>query len=218
MSTPSNRDTDAPAAITTSTGYTVIPAPIATNDQRVCFICLQTDTDTPNRTWVNACPCSLEAHEQCLLRWIAEMEASRTRTKSGFQCPACKAPFIIEEHHDPFVTFRDRLYGRYSRASPYILLVLVAGGSVAGAACYGLSAAAVFAGPETAMRWVGFRTARTSSIMGNMWLLSWVGPGLVFLRLLPSFGSGLLIPVSIFVGYPSRFALPHLMASFPLTS
>jgi hypothetical protein len=137
------------------------------------------------------------------------MEASRTRTKGGFACPACKALFIIEEHYDPFVSLRDRLYGRYSRASPYIILVLVFGGSVAGAACYGLGAAAVFAGPEAAARWVGFRTAPASSIVGNMWVLSWVGPGLVFLRLLPSFGSAVLLPFSAFVSSPSCCSPPR---------
>ena len=201
MSTPSSGGTAATAA-TTSAGHTIIPAPIATNDQHVCYICLLNDTDTPDATWVNPCPCSLEAHEECLLRWIAEMEMSNQGSKNGFRCQACKAPFIIEEPYDPFLAIRDRVYRRYSRCSPYILMLLVSGGGVAGAACYGLSAAAFFAGPQAAMRWVGFQNRPVHTTLFRMWKLSHIGPALVIFRWLPGLGSALAVPASLWVGSP----------------
>ncbi|SPQ23912.1 e19e0c80-968f-4d25-ba82-e30450deb32e [Thermothielavioides terrestris] len=131
-----------------SNRHAIIPAPIAADNQHVCFICLQNDTDTPNATWVNPCPCSLEAHEECMLDWVADMETSQGRSKNGLRCPACKAPIRIQEPYDLFIALRDGLTRRYSRLSPYILLVLVSSGGVAGASWYGWGAAAIFAGPD----------------------------------------------------------------------
>lgn len=210
MSAPGSSDTAALMGATTTAGHTIIPAPIATNDQHVCFICLQNDTDTPDATWVNPCPCSLEAHEECLLRWISEIETSNRRYKGGLKCPACKEPFKIEEPYDAFLAIRDRLFYRYTRTSPFILLFLVVGGSTAGAACYGLGAASAFAGPEAAMRWVGFRSGRVPSILFKMWKLSFIGPYLVVYRWWPSLGNILSLPFSLLVGSPPyRGGSPH---------
>jgi hypothetical protein len=183
--------------------HTIVPAPIATNDQHVCFICLQNDTDTPNATWVNPCPCSLEAHEGCLLRWIAEMEASSSNrpSKSGLKCPACKAPITVEEPFDALLAIRDRLYRRYSRAAPYILLVLVSGGTLAGATWYGCGAASIFAGTDAVERWMdrSHGRARLPILVGKFWALSTIGPGLIIMRWLPWLGSIVLVPISALV-------------------
>ncbi|KAL2169198.1 hypothetical protein VTG60DRAFT_6362 [Thermothelomyces hinnuleus] len=179
--------------------HEIIPAPIATNEQRVCFICLQNDTDTPNATWVNPCPCSLEAHEECMLRWIAEMEASpRQSKKGGFKCPACKATITVEEPHDPLLAIRDLLYARYSRVSPYILTVIITGGSFAGALWYGQTAASIFAGRRAVARWMwpGERQRWPSTLI-KLWILSSIGPGLVIMRWLPWLGTVVVLPFSV---------------------
>lgn len=91
---------------------------------RSCFICLQTPAETPNAVWVNACPCSLEAHEDCMLRWISEHERESTKT---LRCPACKGKIQTTEPSDRFVGLRDRLHKMYSRITPAILLGIVTG-------------------------------------------------------------------------------------------
>lgn len=91
---------------------------------RSCFICLQTPAETPNAVWVNACPCSLEAHEDCMLRWISEHERESTKT---LRCPACKGKIQTTEPKDRFVGLRDRLHKVYSRVTPAILLGIVTG-------------------------------------------------------------------------------------------
>lgn len=91
---------------------------------RSCFICLQTPSETPNAAWVNACPCSLEAHEDCMLRWISEHERESTKT---LRCPACKGKIQTTEPKDSFVGLRDRLHKMYSRITPAILLGVVTG-------------------------------------------------------------------------------------------
>lgn len=193
MATPSN---DSASART----HVIIPAPIATNDQHVCFICLQNDSDTPNATWVNPCPCSLEAHEECMLRWIAEMETSSNRSRSGLKCPACKAPITVDEPYDSILALRDGLYRKYSRVAPYVLLVLVSGGTIAGATWYGFGAASIFAGPDAVTRWMGPRSRRRiPAVMLKFWALSTIGPGLVITRWLPWLGSIVLVPFSTLV-------------------
>jgi hypothetical protein len=184
-----------------NTAHTIIPAPIATNEQHICFICLHTDSDTPNAVWVDPCPCSLEAHEGCMLRYIAEMETTRRRSnRTPLACPACKAPFVIEEPRDAFLAVRDNLYRRYSRASPIMLALFIASGSFAGALWYGGSSVAIFAGHDTFIRWLeGGGRQRLPSTLIKMAALSAIGPSLLVFRWLPSLGTIVLLPFSVLV-------------------
>ncbi|KAL2131791.1 hypothetical protein VTI74DRAFT_4592 [Chaetomium olivicolor] len=197
MATPDgNATTSTPADSTTTP---IIPAPIAANDQRVCFICLLTDTeDAPDAVWVNPCPCTLEAHQHCLLRWIAEMEVSPNQTvRGGLKCPACKAPIAVEEPRDTFIALRDRLYRLRVRMSPFLLGVLVTGSSVAGSAWYGWNAANVFAGPEVVTKWMGESRRALPWLDRKMWMLSAVGPVLVLMRWFPALGPMVAAPVAV---------------------
>lgn len=141
-----------------------------------------------------------------MLRWIAEMEGSSDQQKTGHKCPACKAPIIIEEPYDPIVAFRDKLYRKYSRISPYILLVIVSGGTMAGAAAYGWSAACIFAGHDAVSRWFGtFSRRRIPSTTLKVVFLSALGPGLVITRWLSSLGTVVLLPFSVLVSSSQAF-------------
>ncbi|KAK0627279.1 hypothetical protein B0T14DRAFT_512336 [Immersiella caudata] len=185
-----------------SSSNTIVPAPIATADtQHVCFICLQTDADAPNGPWVHACPCSLEAHEKCMLQWIAEMETTpRTSTNSqssqGLRCPACRARIRVEEPRDSVVAFYNAFQRTYGRISPMILLTIVSGGTMVGSAWYGWNALSVFAGSHAARRWLGARVmpSRFAGMPTPVALvtsavrlaeLSLIGPGLVVLWWVP---------------------------------
>jgi hypothetical protein len=191
MATPSNGNTS----------HQIIPAPLTTNEQHICFICLHTDVDTPNAVWVDPCPCSLEAHEGCMLRYIGEMETTRRRSnKSPLACPACKAPFIIEEPYDRFLAIRDNLYRRYSRMAPVVLGSFVIGGSFAGAMWYGGTAVSIFIGHDAFARWMeGGGRQRLPSTLIKLATLSVIGPGLLVFRWLPSLGTVLLLPFSVLV-------------------
>lgn len=179
--------------------HSIMPAPSATFDhQHVCFICLQNDTDTPDAKWVHPCPCSLEAHEECMLHWVADMEASSGRSKDNFKCPACKARITIHEPHDTFLALQDGLYRRYSRLTPYILCVLVSGGGFAGASWYGFCATALFAGHGAVQSWLTPRQGFLALVL-KMWALTSIGPGLLIMRWLPSLGTAILLPISTIV-------------------
>ncbi|KAF2444861.1 hypothetical protein P171DRAFT_431652 [Karstenula rhodostoma CBS 690.94] len=68
------------------------------NEPRRCWICFNDETEDDETTseWRSPCPCVLVAHEQCLLDWIADMEAPDSRlrlgtTKGKILCPQCKS-------------------------------------------------------------------------------------------------------------------------------
>lgn len=73
-----------------------------------CWICFSDSTeDTPETSpWRDPCPCALQAHEECLLDWIADMEAPKSsRNRSGvsapkIECPQCKAEIQLARPRD----------------------------------------------------------------------------------------------------------------------
>ncbi|KAK4191935.1 hypothetical protein QBC35DRAFT_528542 [Podospora australis] len=192
MATP----TSSAAGGTSTPISSIMPAPYATNDQHVCFICLQNEVDTPDANWVNPCPCSLEAHEECMLQWIAETEVSSNRPKSGLQCPACKAPITVEEPYDRVVAFRNALLRRYSRISPHALIMIVGTSSMVGAAGYGWAMMGAFAGDDAVYRWV-FKFGHKHPVLPRVMALAALGPGLVLVRALQPIASLITFPVGL---------------------
>ncbi|KAK3390604.1 hypothetical protein B0H63DRAFT_507921 [Podospora didyma] len=188
-------------ATPSETPPTIVPAPIATADQHVCFICLQTDADTPNAKFVNPCPCSLEAHETCMLRFVAEMETQKSRNKNYMRCPACRAPIHIDEPFDPVVAFRNRLQRTYNRTSPWILLLMVSFSGLSASTFYGANAFSLFAGYKALGQWMGERglgrahITAPSSIL-KLWPLSIIGPTLILTRGIPSLAHAVFVPAS----------------------
>lgn len=192
----------------------LVPAPIATGSQHVCFICLLNDTETPDASWVNPCPCTLEAHEDCMLRWVAETEQSSSRPKQGLRCPACNARIRVDEPFDSVVFVRERLHRAYSRTSPLILLTLVLSGGIAGSGWYGLTAAHVFAGSDATTKWLGlqalvgrhpdvplWRWMPFWKLNGKIWVLSLIAPALTLGRALQPLGNLVMLPSSILVKF-----------------
>ena len=72
----------------------------STQEPRKCWICFADETeDTPTSSeWRSPCPCSLKAHESCLLDYVADLEAPQNGKRIGppkIQCPQCKAKINI---------------------------------------------------------------------------------------------------------------------------
>ncbi|KAK7734276.1 hypothetical protein SLS53_007925 [Cytospora paraplurivora] len=181
---------------------------------RSCFICLQTPAETPKAVWVNACPCSLEAHEDCMLAWISEHERESTKT---LRCPACKGKIQTTEPKDRFVRLRDRLHKVYSRMTPAILLGIVTGCSMAGSSYYGMLSMCVFAGPGPGMGWLGLGRALADrrihpgvpwyrwkagwDFCFRFWLLNFIAPALMIQKALPAqLVDMLTLPASVMYG------------------
>lgn len=186
---------------------------------RQCFICLLDSTETPeNEDWVNPCPCTLEAHQSCMLRWVAEMEAvgganrSRGRRASTLQCPACKGNIQVFEPFDPALWLRDRALQTYSAVSPVLLVCFVGGSTFSAMVKFGDFSVATFAGSFSAVRkwrldgiqrpldprWfatsAGLRFATVH--MFKLWALASIGPALIISKAFSGIGN-LLLPVSL---------------------
>lgn len=76
-----------------------------------CWICMSDSTeDTPQTSpWRDPCPCALVAHEECLLDWIADIEApNRSSRNPGIaapkiECPQCKSEIKLARPRDYIV-------------------------------------------------------------------------------------------------------------------
>jgi hypothetical protein len=79
-------------------------------EPRHCWICLQDegDDEAPDtREWRSPCPCNLQAHEECMLEWIADLEAPDTRKgrlPTKILCPQCKAEIKVARPLDVIVS------------------------------------------------------------------------------------------------------------------
>lgn len=83
-------------------------------EPRHCWICLQDEGDegSDNWTWRSPCPCNMQAHEDCMLEWIADLEAPYTRKgrpPGKILCPQCKAEIQVERPRDVVVSAMDLL-------------------------------------------------------------------------------------------------------------
>lgn len=75
-----------------------------------CWICFEDSTeDTPETSpWRDPCPCALVAHEECLLDWIADVEApknprNRSLAAPKIECPQCKSEIKLARQRDYLV-------------------------------------------------------------------------------------------------------------------
>lgn len=85
---------------------------IPSEDVRRCWICQGDETeDLPeNSAWRTPCPCSLTAHDRCLLEWISNEEAPKPGEiahNHTIKCPQCKAEYKISRPRDYLVAVVD---------------------------------------------------------------------------------------------------------------
>lgn len=72
-----------------------------------CWICLDTEPgERGTSEWRRTCPCSLVAHETCLLQWANEMANSNESVKIP-SCPQCRKPIVIVQGKTFFLHARD---------------------------------------------------------------------------------------------------------------
>jgi hypothetical protein len=124
------------------------------SDIRKCWICQQDEIESGDSSpWRKPCPCSLVAHEECLLEWIADEEKPRPgelAVAHQIKCPQCKAEIKIDRPRDFIVGLYDRIQGS---ARAFILpsaVSAVVGCTYSGFFVYGLNTIVVVFGPERA--------------------------------------------------------------------
>ena len=176
-----------------------INAPRAPDAPRRCFICLtdQSPSDPPN-SWVDPCPCTLEAHHDCMLSWVVDCE----RSGKPLRCPVCKSTIALEGPWDPIVALSDAIQRRFTRASPFMLFSGVTLGIQASSQMYGALAMWVFAGKESLVSFLGLPVdgysppANRFVRVGNSIILMHIAPTLLLGQLLPSLGNKIFVPAA----------------------
>ncbi|KND87493.1 E3 ubiquitin-protein ligase MARCH5, partial [Tolypocladium ophioglossoides CBS 100239] len=196
-----------PAAIEAITAARPPDAP------RRCFICLtDEDTSDPPGSWVDPCPCTLEAHQDCMLSWVTDCE----RSNKPLQCPVCRSAIELEAPWDFVVAATDAVHRRFTRASPLVLFTGVSMGVQFSLQMYGAMALWTFAGKDTLLRFVlGADMVIDGRSAGNMRFVKeriWnalvmmnVAPTLLFGRLLPGLSNKIFLPAA------SLYGMYHVM-------
>ncbi|KAF3011174.1 hypothetical protein E8E13_011552 [Curvularia kusanoi] len=97
------------AADTVASQQSTAP-PQQDDEPRRCWICFndETEDDETSSEWRSPCTCSLDAHEKCLLDWIADMEAPTNGRRAGraagkILCPQCKSEIRVERPRSAIV-------------------------------------------------------------------------------------------------------------------
>ncbi|KAF7550825.1 hypothetical protein G7046_g7890 [Stylonectria norvegica] len=184
-----------------------IAAPRAADALKRCFICLadQEPTDPPG-SWVDPCPCTLEAHQDCMMSWVIDCE----RSNKPLQCPVCKERIRIEGPWDPIVALSEVVSKKFTRGSPLVLFMSLSMGVQFSMQMYGALAMWTFSGRDSLMRYMlgpdmmldgryrGIRVARER--LGNALVLMNVGPALLLGHLAPWLGNKVFLPSASLYG------------------
>ncbi|KAI6779315.1 RING finger domain protein [Emericellopsis cladophorae] len=171
-----------------------------------CFVCQmdQEPADDPN-DWVSPCPCTLEAHHDCIYSWVLDCE----RNNKPLRCPICQARIELEGPWDPIVSISDKLERAFTRASPVVLFTGLSLGVQVGAQVYGAMAFWAFAGREELTKFLlgpnmildGRRPqGHYLRRVGNAVVLMNIAPVLLVSQLLPSLANKLFFPLASLYG------------------
>jgi hypothetical protein len=159
-------DSRAPAAASTSTEVMAQRSPTTEPiiEPKRCWICQLDETeDTPESSrWRKPCPCSLDAHDDCLLEWIASEETPKKGELAHSKrllCPQCGSEIKIQRPRDILVDAVEVI----SRAGKFMVLpsalTALLGCTYSGLLAYGVSSMTlVFGLDET--RYIFASTAR----------------------------------------------------------
>lgn len=142
-----------------------------------CWICQLDSTEdepaSPNSTapvWRKPCPCSLEAHDDCLLQWIAASEQPKKgelSTTKKLVCPQCGHAIKIRRPRDLIVSATEIVTWASRRLIVPTLLGSVVGTTYSGLWLYGWSSLKLVFGLEEALKMTGY------ALGPSKWLIPW---------------------------------------------
>ncbi|KAI8339069.1 hypothetical protein BC941DRAFT_350126 [Chlamydoabsidia padenii] len=172
------------------------------NDRR-CWICYGEDGDSEGK-WVSPCPCSLVAHEKCLLDWITENQKGSPRK-------TCASAYHLAEKSSWLLTFLGMTDQVVHTIAPYLTSLGLGLSLLVVTTTYGASSVLLLFGTRDGERLLGPPALWT-------WR-TWVGLPSIPLALLSTrsrwadstlpFAAFLFLRVS--ASSPNSFSLPHII-------
>ncbi|KAI7862199.1 hypothetical protein BDF14DRAFT_1858528 [Spinellus fusiger] len=124
----------------------------STEEERRCWICFGEDSDSEGR-WIRPCPCSLIAHEKCLLEWIIEMQ--KEKPMKEVRCPQCAAAYIFTQTTSLTLSVLSTTYQVIRVSAPYILGLIIGCSVMVAATTYGAYTVVTVMGVKESDRWIG---------------------------------------------------------------
>jgi len=144
-------------------------------EPRHCWICLQDEgIDSPATSeWRSPCPCNLQAHEECLLEWISDIQSPSNTGRRGLSqkilCPQCKAEIKVERPIELIVAVVDLV----TAIGRQLLLpsgaCMLGGILYSGSMVYGFNAIELVFGADDARRLLFSGLPRPSSIVHEVY-------------------------------------------------
>lgn len=147
------------------------------SEPKRCWICqLDSTEDEPDTVtiWRKPCPCSLEAHNDCLLQWIAAEEQPKKgelSTSKKIKCPQCGHLLRIKRPHDPIVSATEAITRASRRLILPTILGSVVGTTFSGLWLYGWTSMNCVFGVEEMQGILGY-TLNEAAIRREPWVLS----------------------------------------------
>ncbi|PQE06559.1 RING finger domain protein [Rutstroemia sp. NJR-2017a WRK4] len=137
-----------PAAATRSDEQSTVQPP--QSEPQRCWICQMDDTeDGPQASpWRSPCPCSLRAHEECLMDWITVTGDKEMAPK--IVCPVCKYQLKIDQPKDYIVLAIDKLRRLTEEAMLPLAVTGLAGCFYTGFLVYGINTLTLVFGADEA--------------------------------------------------------------------
>ncbi|GAA6062949.1 hypothetical protein JCM10212_005339 [Sporobolomyces blumeae] len=213
---PPRPDPVGPASTSTSTSTSTRPVASLAGEDKLCWICYESSDEAPDRPFVHACSCTLLAHPDCLLEWIATRPPSSSSTSSSSsapRCPVCATLIIVKEDKSKYL----KLYRSLSRSLDRLSLAATVAGVAAGAwlvaSAYGLWAVRTFMGDRVTR---ALLERNTRGFPFRLWLnLPLIPFALVLSRtpLIDSLLPFLPLTLALSTSSPSTTAFPTSFAS-----
>lgn len=204
---------------------------VSSVEPRKCWICLEAETeDTPTSSqWRSPCACHLQAHESCLLDWVAEVERPKPNSpaSSKVQCPQCKTPIRVARPRSIITELVRGVSRIQGRAMIPITAIVLIGGITYGCYIHGYYSVYIIFGAQDADRVLGAGPGH--SLNNNLeWLLPLIPVTLLvsrthyldsFLPILPLFYFAVAHPTRHASFWPpsatmTLIALPYLRAAY----
>ncbi|KAI9485952.1 MAG: hypothetical protein EXX96DRAFT_515643 [Benjaminiella poitrasii] len=124
----------------------------STQEERRCWICFGDSTDSPG-PWVKPCKCSLEAHQSCLLEWIAENQKSSPTKKVN--CPQCATPYQLAQKNNITLALLTVVDSLAHTSAPYVTVLGVGCSLLITCTTYGAFSVMTFFGSREGERLIG---------------------------------------------------------------